>query len=522
MVTLYLKKEQVHQIETLLAKEEDSSWFGPLNQTRLKSAKEKRFTYTILTLAHVSTDGKPLSPKIIQSVPREFLPKIKNFLINHGFIEQISNYIVGVQRAKYIKEAHNEAYTFNENNYPFVCEILKKIESRINNKTKKQVEKVNNYKGITLDQEDVFLVMTKDLDESLKQAERINKGEYNAFKKNTGEKRLYSIFTSLDKRLRPFIQHDGEYLVEVDISASHPSILTRVLEKVMVRYEQIKIDMEAQNKKFYNPFKNSFNKFKLDLFEELTTFEELMESEDIYEHIATSSYKGLRNAAKEMFLKFLNDYHVDRPNRQYTRIITWFYRNFPNMLKLINHLHHKEFKNTFFVNGDSFRNFKAYSSSISHLLMAYEAEVVLDSVATRFRQEYPSQPLVTVHDSFLVKPEMVETIKELIKARFGELGISIKLKEHINLISQDRNLQESSTTGIVHTMEPIFSSEESIEVPTQPKKKLVTPREPRIRLINHNGTPMWIYEGTIVKIKRSIRKISKESFLELVKERIKK
>lgn len=282
--------------------------------------------------------------------------------------------------------------------------------------------------------------------------------------------RLNSSVTHLKRTLRPFLLCNGEKLVEVDITASQPYILSAVMNTEFISgnngyfnlqsiYPEAFIrltetgfittssvensysfgytsysgssmhsDFNLDSVSSTGSFKKSYS-FMWGLFfndVELNSIKSYQASpfdKDFYRYLInrsniincqeTSNEDVLRKKLKDnMKLVLFDDNKHHRDNSIYIKM---FYEAFPGVNKLICTLHSLIGK-----------------SGFSYLLQRAESYLVLDVVSRNFHHKFPTAPIFTVHDAICTYPEYLDDLKRLIVEHSQNLiGTPVGLKEKI-------------------------------------------------------------------------------------------
>lgn len=260
--------------------------------------------------------------------------------------------------------------------------------------------------------------------------------------------RFYSIFTNIKKELRWFLKHKGNKFLELDIVASHSYVLATILTsdfflskkneysiyniyKDLVLRNESYIDakkkynniinyteaQEAAARRMYHHMSDRFYEN-----EDILLYRKIDFEADFYQFIADVHHKihpekkSLnRNSIKSLVRLWMN--HTDPHKRKWVKSLELFKNIFPSINLLIEEI--------------GFYN--KIRSAFSYLLQRSESHLVLDIVAKKLVEEYPSNKIFSIHDSFLFEDNgvdikiVVEKIKQYLKDYTGIIpGIKIK------------------------------------------------------------------------------------------------
>ena len=86
--------------------------------------------------------------------------------------------------------------------------------------------------------------------------ENIEKGELN-YSVSMSNHRVNSVFTSMKRELRYFLRTNGEQMVEVDITTSHPFTLATILTEKFFKETNLGYNLHSLFPQFYKSFKYS-------------------------------------------------------------------------------------------------------------------------------------------------------------------------------------------------------------------------------------------------------------------------
>ena len=204
---------------------------------------------------------KPLSSKVVNRMTRNRFNEVKTILLDSNLTE---NGPVVLSDDLYIKGVKPLGYKLNQ----WLLEENKFIEVEIDEKYDTRKEKLKNEWELEMKCfEDRYIHIKEDMDQSqitidaaaaetylkelkkrvlskvvkenktqvkkyfkklYKVIENIEKGEFN-YSVSMSNHRVNSVFTSMKRELRYFLRTNGESMIEVDISTSHPFTLATIL-----------------------------------------------------------------------------------------------------------------------------------------------------------------------------------------------------------------------------------------------------------------------------------------------------
>lgn len=292
---------------------------------------------------------------------------------------------------------------------------------------------------------------------------RLNNRKEYTYKLSEKNLRFNSIFTSINRELRFFIRHKGNKFLEFDLIASHSYVLATLLNKdffvndkieysIVNIFQDINIRInsyidaannynsninyteaqEAASRRIYHHMSDRFfenddiNQYKSIDFE--TDFYGFIA--DIFNKINPDLPQLSRNKVKSIIRLWMN--HNDPHKRNRVASLKVLKRIFPSIDLLI----------------EEIGFFNTMKSAFSLLLQRSESYLVLDIVAKKLVEDYPSTRLFTIHDSFFIEDsdidrnEIISKIKSILTQYVGIIP-GIKLKESSpfdsleNLIAED-------------------------------------------------------------------------------------
>lgn len=214
--------------------------------------------------------------------------------------------------------------------------------------------------------------------------------------------RLNSGFTNLPKLLRPFVMCDRQLLISIDISASQPYVLSKLMMNEFFLDNIDGFNLHTINNELYN---NIINEVYVDNVKEGIPFmwgkffdqNELADFErycnisfesDFYTQTIRSSYCGITETELiDKRLKFKNSimyllFDDDRNRRSTFPNMQYLKTAYPGVNKWIEVAHSSIGKKTFAL-----------------ILQRAESYLLLNKVCREFNKFYPEAPFFTIHDS---------------------------------------------------------------------------------------------------------------------------
>ncbi len=213
--------------------------------------------------------------------------------------------------------------------------------------------------------------------------------------------RLNSGFTNLPKLLRPFVLCNGQSLISIDISASQPYILSKLMMNDFFFEDKEGFNLCTINNELYNiinevyvdnvkggiPFMwgKFFDQNELADFER---YSNISFESDFYTQTILSSYSGITETELiDKRMKFKNSimyllFDDDRNRRSTFPNMQYLKTAYPGVNKWIEVAHNSVGKKTFAL-----------------LLQRAESYLLLNKVCREFHQFYPEAPFFTIHDS---------------------------------------------------------------------------------------------------------------------------
>jgi hypothetical protein len=438
---------------------------------------------------------KPLSSKVVNRMTRNRFNEVKTILLDSNLTE---NGPVVLSDDLYIKGVKPLGYKLNQ----WLLEENKFIEVEIDEKYDTRKEKLKNEWELEMKCfEDRYIHIKEDMDQSqitidaaaaetylkelkkrvlskvvkenktqvkkyfkklYKVIENIEKGEFN-YSVSKSNHRVNSVFTSMKRELRYFLRTNGEQMVEVDITTSHPFTLATILtEKFFTEtkggynlysifpqyYKSFKYSCEAMEyqdflKKFAgymviesNVINNNYIEYItyqgnvltnikypiLDTFisymcgrfwrkRGIQKYRALNFKEDIYKTIG-DDIGMTREKVKDQFQLYIN--FSDKNRRVNVELIKHMERKFKNVSKLIQFM----------------SNINHLKSPFSYLIQRCESYLFLRHGCLELSKN--NIPYITIHDSVLCQKEKRYEVQYLITdSIIKQTGLTpgIKFKE---------------------------------------------------------------------------------------------
>ncbi len=233
-----------------------------------------------------------------------------------------------------------------------------------------------------------------------RQGNAFHRGQLYAKVDDTG--RFYTSLTSLWKKHRHLLRIQNEPLVEIDVSACQPLMLSLMVEPFVSMSECIR-------------------------------FRELTESGSLYDKIAEFTGRP-RDRAKRGFLSFLcadiprNGFQDRRPTKVSLRalILAWFKQRFPEIADYLIDTKSSEqsrMKMNTEIRREAGKKTSAYAITAFDM-QRLEAEIMIEGVCAQFMKQHPNEFIATIHDAVMVKEEMAFAAEQIMKEQFKKRGLN--------------------------------------------------------------------------------------------------
>lgn len=202
------------------------------------------------------------------------------------------------------------------------------------------------------------------------------------FKVDPFANRAHSNLTNLPRDLRSYLTVQGDSLGQVDIKNAQPLF-------------------------FYNHIKNNPQISE----SEKANYKLIVEKGEFYEFFMTRLKIDI-SKREEMKKKIIAGIFYDKYRAKDGRFMRVFRKEFPSIAEYIVNLRKKDNK------------------SLARILQKAESKFVIEKAVTAFIKKYGSQGefVSTIHDSIVVKTDMLPAAKQILKECFQEEGLNPKLK----------------------------------------------------------------------------------------------
>jgi hypothetical protein len=257
--------------------------------------------------------------------------------------------------------------------------------------------------------------------------------------------RLNSGFTNLPKLLRPFVMCKGQSLISIDLSASQPYLLTKLMMKKFFLDDKEGFNLYTINNDLYNNIINEvcidngmdsipfmwgkfFDQNKLLDFDR---YRNISFESDFYTQTILSSNSGITEAELiDKRLKFKKSimyllFDDDRSRRSTFPSMQFLKSAYPGVNKWIELTHSSIGKKTFAL-----------------ILQRAESYLLLNKICRQFNQLNPEAPFFTIHDSvFTTENYEIPLIQSFQKCCKEVIGINPGLKV-------DKPVRNSNVTDV--------------------------------------------------------------------------
>lgn len=292
---------------------------------------------------------------------------------------------------------------------------------------------------------------------------KIMNGEYSCTLKPKTDGRVHSNITRLSKISRKYLQHNGEYLAEVDISSAVPFILFLTMKMHLDN----NLSYLASNFQYSNTITYMLDEVTGDVDKsELRDFGTSVISGSLYEQFSNlilneklytdKGYKfekvvayynysfkkqfgynfdgdksDLKKFAKKRMLSM-----IFAKSTSYTFEQIVFKELYPSILKFIN-----EFKNVEQYKDDESTKIapKDKHKKLAYFCFQFEAKMMIDKIAREFDKIHNGKiPIYSLHDCIITTNSNVEMLNVFMQNKFIEMfGIAPNLtieKSHLNIV----------------------------------------------------------------------------------------
>ena len=218
--------------------------------------------------------------------------------------------------------------------------------------------------------------------------------------------RCYTTLTKLWKGHRHRLTLDGESLIEIDISACQPLVLSLLAESFVSSTECME-------------------------------FRRLAETGTLYDEISKFSERDVKKTKTAMIsflcgdLPRLTQLNRDRPLSTVQRVHLWFSQNFPEITE---YLRATKTSQESKAKMDTPERRKAGKKTGAYCITAFEmqrleAEIMISGVCSEFIKSYPGEFIATVHDAVMVSQRNVEPVIEIMESEFSRRGLYPSMKQ---------------------------------------------------------------------------------------------
>lgn len=306
------------------------------------------------------------------------------------------------------------------------------------------------------------LVPEKRLKNALNLIDFLN-GEHKLTLKTKTDGRVHSNLTRLSKQSRDYLQYDGEFLAEIDISSSVPYFLyltmNYYLNNNLTYLNEFQYSNSIPHTYMFDEVTEDIDKLELQQFGDSVLTGRLYEqiSELIFSQIFYESkgkdfnkvIKYYQHEFKLMFGYYFDGDMDDLKKFSKRRILAMIFANtslykfeqlvfkelFPSVLKFINEYKDvQQYKDC----EDIIWSKKESHKKISYFCFQFEAKVMIDNIARDFDKLHKGKaPVFTIHDCILTTSSYADELREFMKSRFVQLfgvapNLTLKYSEFNN------------------------------------------------------------------------------------------
>lgn len=417
-------------IITKLKKNVESSLTG------YKKNKEKFFVKCLLVLSMIkareSIEGH-LAAREMSYYINDYM-KVVLFLKNNGYINCNNSWSKDSHIAKKYWLLYSDDSTHYSINKSIILPYLKKAFSVKQNAAEKFVNPTGISFSPKLDK-NTFVnhyaffkssLEGKDQEAIIKYLNtvisNVENGEFNYQLKHTKSHRLYSVFHQLPKALRNYlVDKNGEEMVEVDLTASHPNLLPDVLKL------HILPNLESGLSKY---------SYRLDIsnvrraYDEVEKFRSMfLSSGDFYTSLKTRMRSSKsRDDIKLGYNVYINAPLSNRLSGASKEIGNYFKLAFPNLFQVLE-----------LCKVISLKPSVKEQFNISYLLMKMEFEKIHEAVKD-FKKQKPDANVITIHDSVLVAKSNVGSLSKALDRTFKR---KVHVKSNTKEISRAKAIKDN-------------------------------------------------------------------------------
>lgn len=226
------------------------------------------------------------------------------------------------------------------------------------------------------------------------------------FKVDNVAGRIHTNISNLPKELRPFLNYNGQKLINIDISNSQPFLFN------ILMLNHFSNNFQSPNSLLYN----SFNNFLLTSpyvvqFSDVKMYVELTSKGKFYEYVMNEA--GVKEKERGIFKKifFERIFFCKNSKRKY-KVAKLFRNLFPNVYDVITDYKKEDY------------------TQLAIKLQSAEAEIMINKICKRIAQERPEIFVSTIHDSILTTEENKDYICSVI---LNEFESNFNLKPSIKI-----------------------------------------------------------------------------------------
>ncbi len=344
---------------------------------------------------------------VYRELPRKFSDKILKYLPEDAETVRMT------ERYNFLLEQYQKhPLTVNPSIYTYLSNFGHQLLERVEEDNQYQKNMIYNLIGRWLNY-----------------VKKIEHGELNPMVAGTNH-RLNSVYTNLPKRLRGFIECEGKPLYSVDLSASQPYILSKVLDGRFFHDTGNGFNLFSIYKEVYNllvdngylisvpsyPYSGMYP-FMWSVFftpkelESIKEYQQIPFLNDYYRYVISKGYDyqltehellEKRTEFKKSTMYILFDDH--KGHRIVNQQVRLFKHVYPGVNKWLE-LSHK-------VIG---------KRELSLVMQRCESWLLLHNVCRVFLDQYPDVPLYTIHDGLFTHKEYTPHLSSLIVTTCGEI-----------------------------------------------------------------------------------------------------
>jgi hypothetical protein len=470
----YKKDNQINRLDTLYIilnefcrKKITNGWIDgvPLNNTAMRAVCSKNFDNVLKDLRSLG-DGKGSIFREITKYDTNFSSRIYKLQKSYCYSGTIEVELTSIERQKkyldYLagKRVYKKEIKIIEPKIHLekqFKELTITIENDVYRYKKIYVERIRDLIKVEKNKKIKFLYYAE-IGKMVDDVDLLIKNNFQGYTLSNKNLRFYSLFTNIKKELRWFLRHKGNKFIELDIVASHSYVLATILTNEFFL-------SKSNEYSLYEIYRDHYLKI-LDFVVINKNNNNITEAQEVagrrkHHHLSDRFFENgdilvYRNIDFEAdFYQFIADVHIKiHPEKPLTRnkikslVRLWMNHTEPYKRKRVKSL--ELFKSLFpninlLIEEIGF--FDKIKTAFSYLLQRSESYLVLDVAAKQLIEEYPSNKIFTIHDSFLFEDNgidikiVVEKIKQYLKDYTGIIP-GIKLKNSSPFDSIDEIIEE--------------------------------------------------------------------------------